>query len=365
MYDAAMPLIEPPLEPMLAKLTPKMPAEGDFLFEPKWDGFRALIFRDGDQLFIQSRTKKPLLRYFPELEAPLLAQLPEYAVLDGEIVMPQGDHLDFETLQLRLHPAKSRIEKLSKQTPACFVAFDLLAEGAEDLRERPMQERRARLEAALVNAQAPLFLTPATTDVAVAEDWFTRFEGAGLDGVIAKPLDLTYQPKKRAMLKIKHRHSVDCVLAGFRWHKNGPGELVGSLLLGLYDAQGKLQHVGITSSFTAAMRKDLARELAPLREGALDAHPWAAWASFEAGDHSRKPGAQSRWSAGKDLSWEPVRIERVVEVTYDHLEGSRFRHATTFVRWRGDRTPDSCTYEQLYTEPPAELATFFFGGSLA
>lgn len=365
MYDCAVLPIERPLEPMLAKLTAKLPEAGDFLYEPKWDGFRALIFRDDADLYIQSRVKKPLLRYFPELEAPLLAQLPERVVLDGEIVLPRGDRLDFETLQLRLHPAASRIDKLSKQTPASFVAFDVLAVGDEDLRDQPMHARRARLETLLEGTGAPLYITPASTDPAVAQAWFDRFEGAGLDGVIAKPLDLTYQPKKRAMLKIKHRHTVDCVVAGFRWHKNGPGTLLGSLLLGLFDEQGKLHHVGVTSSFTAAKRASLIEELAPLRDGALEQHPWASWASSKDESGARKPGYGSRWSGGKDLSWEPLRIKRVAEVSYDHLEGSRFRHAATFKRWRQDRTPDSCTYEQLHTEAPAGLATFFAGGELA
>lgn len=354
--------LEPPLSPMLAKLTPELPSGEGYLFEPKWDGFRALVFRDGDDIHLQSRVEKPLARYFPELLGPLAEQLPPRAVLDGEIVLPRGDRLDFEALQMRLHPAKSRIEKLARETPACFVAFDLLAEGDEDLRDRPMVTRRARLEATLADRSPPIFLTPATTDIEVARDWFRRFEGAGLDGVIAKPLHLPYQPKKRSMLKIKHRHDADCVVAGFRWHKNGPGELVGSLLLGLYDEAG-LQHVGVTSSFKAAERRKLAAELAPLREGALEGHPWAEWASFEDSDQ-RKPGAQSRWSQGKDLSWVPLRIERVAEVSYDHLEGRRFRHAATFQRWRPDRTPESCTFDQLALDPPQELATFFSGGSL-
>ncbi|MEO1230105.1 MAG: ATP-dependent DNA ligase [Myxococcota bacterium] len=352
----------PPLEPMLAKLTPQLPPEGDFLFEPKWDGFRALVFKEGDEVYLQSRVKKPLARYFPELLEPLRAQLPTHAVLDGEIVMPRGDHLDFEALQLRLHPAKSRIDKLALETPASFVAFDLLAEGDADLRALPTRQRRERLETMLAGAAPPLFLTPATTALEVARVWFERFEGAGMDGVIAKPLDLDYQPKKRAMLKIKHRHSVDCVVAGFRWHKDGRGERVGSLLRGLYDGE-RLQHVGVTSSFTAKMRMALVEELAPLREGAQEGHPWEEWASFEGGD--RRPGAESRWSQGKDLSWEPVRIERVAEVSYDHLEGRRFRHAATFHRWRLDRTPDSCTYDQLAMAPPAELASFFATGQLA
>lgn len=348
---------------MLAKLTPKLPDEGAYLFEPKWDGFRALVFKSGDEVYLQSRMKKPLARYFPELLAPLRAQLPHDVVLDGEIVLPIGDGLDFEALQLRLHPAKSRVEKLALETPAHFVAFDVLAAEGHDLRGQSMMARRARLESLLARCESPVHLTPASVDSAVAASWFSSFEGAGLDGVIAKAHDLTYQPKARAMLKIKHRHDVDCVVAGFRWHKNGPGTLVGSLLLGLYDSQGSLHHVGITSSFTAARRRELAERLAPLREDALDGHPWAHWASSEI-DGRRKPGAQSRWSAGKDLSWEPLRIERVAEVSYDHLEGRRFRHATTFRRWRADREPRSCTYEQLQTEPPAGLAAFFESGEL-
>lgn len=352
----------PPIEPMLAKLTSKLPSEGGYLFEPKWDGFRALVFRDGDEVYLQSRMKKPLARYFPELLEPLAEQLPARAILDGEIVLRQGDRLDFEALQLRLHPAKSRIEELAAATPTAFVAFDLLAEGDEDLRNVPMVERRARLEALFASRHPSIYLTPATTDIEVARGWFARFEGAGLDGIIAKPLDLIYQPKKRAMLKIKHRHDVDCVVAGFRWHKNGPGTLVGSLLLGLYD-EGRLEHVGVSASFSATQRRSLAEELSPLREDALEGHPWAEWASFEDDAH-RKPGAHSRWSQGKDLTWVPLRVERVAEVSYDHLEGRRFRHAATFHRWRLDRSPESCTYEQLAMPPPAELATFFAHGKL-
>ena len=356
--------LAPPIEPMLAKLTPALPADPDgFLFEPKWDGFRALIFRDGDELYIQSRTKKPLLRYFPELEAPLKAALPKRAVLDGEIVRPHEGGLDFEALQLRLHPAKSRIDKLSEEIPVSFIAFDLLSEGDAVLLDRPMSERRARLEALLADAAPPVHLTPATRDVARARDWFERFEGAGLDGVIAKPLEGVYTPKQRTLLKIKHRHTVDCVVAGFRWHKNGPGTLIGSLLLGLYDAEGRLQHVGITSSFTQKARAEMVETLAPLREGATEGHPWAEWAAFEA-DGQRKPGAQSRWSAGKDLSWVPLRIQRVAEVSYDHLEGRRFRHAATFHRWHLDKAPADCTADQLHTDPPAALTAYFEGRGL-
>ncbi len=342
----------PPLPPMLAKLAGALPEGEGWLYEPKWDGFRALVFRDGDALYLQSRDERPLGRYFPELCEALLAQVPETCVLDGEIVVAREGALDFEALQLRLHPAASRVKKLAAATPASFVAFDLLALGADDLRERPERERRAALERALAGASPPIHVTPATTDRALAAEWFERFEGAGLDGVIAKPFDLVYQSKKRAMLKIKHARTADCVVAGFRWHKKGPGELVGSLLLGLYDDDARLQHVGVTSSFTTTKRRALAEELAPLREGALEGHPWASWASADGG---RRPGLQSRWSQGKDLAWEPLRIERVCEVKYDHLQGRRFRHATTFQRWRSDKAPADCRYDQLEVTPPYEL----------
>lgn len=347
----------PPLEPMLAKRVDALPEGEGWIYEPKWDGFRALVFRDGGSLFVQSRDLRPLDRYFPELREPFLAQLPETCVLDGEIVVARGGALDFEALQLRLHPAASRVNKLAAEIPASFVAFDLLALGTADLRDRPQAERRAELERVLARAEAPLHVTPATTDRALAAEWFERFEGAGLDGVMAKPVDLTYQPKKRAMLKVKHARTVDCVVAGFRWHKQGKGELVGSLLLGLYDEDGRLQHVGVTSSFTMKKRRELVEELAPLRQGALEGHPWASWAEHEAMD--RKPGMQSRWSAGKDLSWEPLRIERVCEVTFDHLEGRRFRHTATFLRWRPDKAPHECGFGQIDVTPPYELARIF------
>lgn len=343
---------------MLAKLVREMPDEPDLLYEPKWDGFRALIFRDGDEVYIQSREKRPLDRYFPELVEAVKASFPSRAVVDGEIVIATRDGLDFSALQLRLHPAKSRVDKLSKEIPTSFVAFDLLAEGDDDLMNTPFEDRRRRLEAAFADAAPPIHITPITDDVKVAADWFARFEGAGLDGVIAKNRQQKYEPKKRAMAKIKHRRTVDCVVAGFRWHKNGPNELIGSLLLGLYDDDGRLQHVGITSSFKMDERKKLAKELQPWREGALENHPWASWASWEE-DPQRKPGMGSRWNAGKDLSWEPLRIERVVEVAYDGLQGHRFRHATTFMRWRPDREPASCTYAQLETTPPYELEKIF------
>ncbi|MFL5756065.1 MAG: ATP-dependent DNA ligase [Chloroflexota bacterium] len=358
----------PPLEPMLAKSSERLPDSGDWLFEPKWDGFRAIVFRDGADVFTQSRDLKPLDRYFPELGDPFRAQLPDRCILDGEIVIAHDGGLDFDSLLLRIHPAESRVRMLAEQTPASFVAWDLLALGDEDLRDVPQGERRKRLEAVLGSVVPPVHLTPATTDVALGADWFDRFEGAGLDGVVAKRLDAGYQPGKRAMLKIKHERTADCVVAGFRWHKNGPGTHVGSLLLGLYDDTGKLHHVGITSSFSWDRREALAAELAPLREGAVEGHPWgewAEWAAMGAADASgqRMPGATSRWNRGKDLSWEPLRIERVAEVAYDHLQGDRFRHATTFRRWRPDKPPGDCRYDQLEETAPYELAAIFGSGS--
>jgi ATP-dependent DNA ligase len=351
-------ILEPPIEPMLAKLASELPAGGGWLFEPKWDGFRAIVFRDRDRLYLQSRDLRPFDRYFPELAAPLLASLPESCVVDGEIVIATGEGLDFDALQLRLHPAASRVTKLAAETPSSFVAFDLLAEGDRDLCSLPQAERRTRLEAALARTGGRVHLTPCSRDRAVAQDWFHRFEGAGLDGVIAKHESTTYQPGKRAMIKVKHVRTADCVVAGFRWHKSGPGERVGSLPLGLYDAAGALSHVGVTSSFTTAVRRQLATDLAPLRRNALDGHPWREWAGAADGS-TRMPGGTSRWSQGKDLSWEPLRIERVCEVKYDHLQGDRFRHAATFVRWRPDKQPADCRYDQLEVTPPAELAEIF------
>ncbi len=355
---------EPPIEPMLAKAAAALPDGEGWLYEPKWDGFRALVFRDGDEVFTQSRDLKPLDRYFPELAAPLREQLPERCVLDGEIVIAAGGALRFESLLLRIHPAESRVRMLAAEMPASFVAWDLLALGDEDLRAVAQGERRARLEAALGGVTPPIHLTPATRDRALAADWFDRFEGAGLDGVVAKRLDGPYLPGKRAMVKVKHERTADCVVAGFRWHKNGPGTHVGSLLLGLFDAAGTLHHVGITSSFTWERRAALVEELAPLRDGALEGHPWAEWAEWAstgAADASgqRLPGATSRWNRGKDLSWEPLRTERVVEVAYDHLQGDRFRHATTFRRWRPDKPAADCRYDQLETTTPYELARIF------
>jgi ATP-dependent DNA ligase len=357
---------DPPLAPMLAKAVDALPNDDGWLFEPKWDGFRAIVFRDGDEVLTQSRDLKPLDRYFPELAEPLRANLPDKAVVDGEVVIATGGELDFEALLLRIHPADSRVRMLAEQSPASFVAWDLLALGEEDLRKTPQGERRRRLEAVLGGAQQPVHLTPATTDRALGADWFERFEGAGLDGVIAKRLDAAYQPGKRAMLKIKHQRTADCVVAGFRWHKNGPGTHIGSLLLGLFDDTGKLHHVGITSSFTWDRRAALTHELAPLRKNALEDHPWGEWAEWAqagAADASgqRLPGATSRWNRGKDLSWEPHRAERVVEVAYDHLQGDRFRHATTFKRWRPDKPPDACRYDQLEASTPYLIEQIFGG----
>ncbi|MFT3912682.1 MAG: ATP-dependent DNA ligase [Anaeromyxobacteraceae bacterium] len=352
---------EAPLEPMLAKLSEALPEGAGWIYEPKWDGFRTLVFRDGDELLLQSRDLKPMNRYFPELEAPLKAALPERCVLDGEIVIAGPRGLDFERLLLRIHPAASRVALLAKETPAELVAWDLLALGDRDLRGAPFGERRARLEEVLAGARPPLHLTPASADQAVARDWFSRFEGAGLDGVMAKRADGTYDAGKRTMLKVKHARTADCVVAGFRWHANAPGVEVGSLLLGLLDGQGTLQHAGVASGFSAKQRKELAAELEPLRANALEGHPWAAWREEPGG--SRMPGATSRWNRGKSLEWEPVRPERVVEVSYDHLQGDRFRHATHMVRWRDDRSPADCRYDQLEQVAAAELAAIFGQGS--
>lgn len=353
-------MLKPPIAPMLAKLADRLPEGEGWIFEPKWDGFRALVFRDGAELYLQSRDLKPLNRYFPELAQPLLAQLPQRCVIDGEIVIAGPRGLDFDSLLLRIHPAESRVKLLAAETPASYVAFDLLALDGEDLREAPQSARREKLERALAGARPPLYLTPASRDRLVAEDWFSRFEGAGLDGVVAKRLDQTYQPDKRVMLKVKHQRTADCVVAGFRWHKNGPGTMVGSLLLGLFDQAGVLHHVGVTSSFTALRRRELVQELDPLRPGAAEHHPWREWASLMQ-EHQRVPGMGSRWNRGKDLSWEPLRPERVCEVAYDHLQGDRFRHATTFQRWRPDKPPAECRYDQLEETAPAELQKIFSG----
>ncbi|HEX5110926.1 MAG TPA: ATP-dependent DNA ligase [Vicinamibacterales bacterium] len=351
-------VIPPPIEPMLAKAADTLPAGEGFLYEPKWDGFRAIVFRGAaGEVFIQSRDLRPLDRYFPELHDIFLRALPDGCVIDGEIVIATPHGLDFEALQLRLHPAASRAARLAKETPASFVAFDALAIGGRNVRDEPQRERRAHLERLLAGVEPPIHLTPLTRDRDLAADWLRQFEGAGLDGVVAKPEDGIYEPGKRVMIKVKHARTADCVVAGFRWHKSGK-DAVGSLLLGLYDDRGKLQHVGVTAAFTMAMRKQLAVELEPLRRNALDGHPWRAWAESE-GSFTRMPGGQSRWSAGKDLSWEPLRLERVCEVKYDHLQGNRFRHATHFLRWRPDKAPADCRYDQLEVTSPYELEKVF------
>jgi ATP-dependent DNA ligase len=350
--------VNPPVLPMLAKRVGELPSSGDWIFEPKWDGFRALIFRDGEDVFIQSRDSKPLDRYFPELLDPIRSQLPVRSVLDGEIVIARDGGLAFDALQLRLHPAASRVKMLSKQIPASIVFFDLLSEGDRDLRNTPFEDRRRELESLLSSAGPPIHLTPATRDLDVAADWFSRFEGAGLDGVIAKPASGIYEPNKRVMLKVKHERDCDCVVAGFRWHKNAKDSAVGSLLLGLFDDSGALQHVGVCASFTDKVRRDLVGFLEPYRNNALANHPWKEWAEHSESGH-RIPGGQSRWSAGKDLSWEPLRPELVVEVAYDHMQGSRFRHTAQFRRWRKDKSPVDCTYDQLEVVAPQELAEIF------
>ena len=362
--DAASFPIAPPVEPMLAKLADTLPGTGDFLFEPKWDGFRSIVFRNASDVFIQSRDLRPFDRYFPELHEALIETLPGDCVIDGEIVIITPHGLDFDLLQLRLHPAASRVAKLAKETPASFVAFDLLAAGGKSLMEAPQGERRNRLEKLLAGVGPPVYLTPATRDRAMAERWLEQFEGAGLDGVIVKPMEQPYLPGKRAMIKVKHARTAECVVAGFRWHKSGK-DTVGSLLLGLYNDNGVLQHVGVTSSFTMAKRKQLVEELEPLRKNAMKDHPWREWAQADAAELNRMPGAQSRWSAGKDLSWEPLRIERVCEVKYDHLQGDRFRHAATFLRWRPDKQPRDCRYDQLEVTPSYDLARVFSSGSSA
>jgi ATP-dependent DNA ligase len=354
--------IAPPIKPMLATLSASLPDGGPFLFEPKWDGFRALVFRGDSELFIQSRDQKPLDRYFPELHDALFQRLPPSCVVDGEIVIATPRGLDFDALQLRLHPAASRVAKLANETPASFVAFDLLATEGRDIMATPQRDRRGELERLIAALDPPLHLTPMTQDRSLAATWLAQFEGAGLDGVMAKPVDGTYQPGKRAMIKVKHVRTADCVVAGFRHYKNAQ-DAVGSLLLGLYDDRGRLQHVGVTSSFTMKVRKQLLEELAPLRHNALEEHPWRQWANADAGGARRVPGMQSRWSAGKDLSWEPLRVERVCEVKYDHMQGNRFRHAAVFLRWRPDKAPRDCRYDQLEVTPPYELAKVFSSGS--
>jgi ATP-dependent DNA ligase len=350
--------IAPPVEPMLAQLAGELPSTGEYLFEPKWDGFRAIVFRSENDVYIQSRDAKPLDRYFPELHASLVARLPARCVVDGEIVIASGCGLDFDALQLRLHPAAARIAKLAKESPAAFVAFDLLAVAGRNVMSMAQVERRARLEVALALAEPPLYVTPMTRQPRLAKEWLEQFEGAGLDGVIAKPADLHYLPGKRAMLKVKHVRTADCVVAGFRWYKDAR-DAVGSLLLGLYDDNDVLHHVGVTSAFTMAMRRSLVDALEPLRRNAPATHPWREWRSEDAHAAIRMPGGQSRWSAGKDLSWEPLRVERVCEVKYDHLQGDRFRHAAHFLRWRPDKPPAACRYEQLEVTMPYALKKVF------
>jgi ATP-dependent DNA ligase len=351
--------VMPPVSPMLARLARELPTGDDFVYEPKWDGFRCIAFRDGNEVELGSRNERPLTRYFPELLEPIQREFPPRAVVDGEIVIAGEHGLEFDALLQRIHPAASRVALLASSTPASFVAFDLLALDRRDLRDEPFSARRALLEENFDGCAPPIHLTPATRDRSVAADWFSRFEGAGLDGVVAKHLGLPYREGERQMIKVKHERTADCVVAGFRWHKSGG--VIGSLLLGLYDRAGVLHHVGVTASFTAARRRELVDEIAPYRLDDLEGHPWEGWAQFEAeaAATGRKPGAPSRWNATKDLSWEPLEAVLVCEVAYDHLQGDRFRHGTTFRRWRPDRRPESCSYEQLESVVPAELAAVF------
>ena len=353
--------VMPPLEPMLAKLARELPPDGDVLYEPKWDGFRCIVFRDGDDLDLQSRNQKPLLRYFPELREPLLKQLPERVVLDGELVVANERGLDFDALQMRQHPAESRVRKLAAEIPASYVAFDVLAVGDDALVDTSFGERRKQLEKLLRKAKPPIYLTPATPDRDVATDWFKRFEGAGFDGVVAKAVGDSYHPAKRTMIKVKHERTCDCAVAGFRVHKDGNG--VGSLLCGIYDEKDELHHVGVASGMSAALRAELLQDIEPLRKDALDDHPWRGWAEAmtEAASGGRMPGGPSRWNATKDLSWEPLRIERVAEVEYEGMLNGRFRHNGRFRRWRPDKDPADCTFAQLEVVAPAELRDMFKG----
>ena len=358
-------VVSPPVLPMLAKRVEEIPREGTWIYEPKWDGFRVLIFRDGKEILLQSRDEKSLNRYFPEMLEPLLKQLPQRCVLDGELVIAHKGHLDFDALQLRIHPAASRVKMLAAQTPASCVFFDLLCKGSRDLREDAFEKRRSELEALLRSAAPPIHITPATSDRKTALDWFKRFEGAGLDGVVCKPVELPYLSDKRVMLKVKHERDCDCVVAGFRWYKKAEDKEVGSLLLGLYDHAKILQHVGVCASFPADTRRELLSLLTPYRKNALRNHPWKNWESPDetngSGEH-RMPGGKSRWSQGKDLSWEPLRPELVVEVAYEHMQSGRFRHMAHFRRWRADRKPESCTFDQLEVVPPEELKSIFRQG---
>ena len=350
--------VMPPVSPMLAKAVRDIPP--DMHYEPKWDGFRAIVFRDGDEVELGSRNERPMTRYFPELVESLKANLPPRCVVDGEVVIIQGDRLQFESLLLRIHPAGSRVSLLAKEIPASFVAFDLLALDDQSLMEEPFGHRRERLESALARAEPPVHVAASTTDIAVARAWFDQFEGAGLDGIIAKPFDVLYRPDQRAMFKIKHERTADCVVAGYRWHKTGP--IVGSLLLGLYDGARALQHVGVAASFPLKRRAELVDELKPYEMGDFTGHPWAEWAQAEAHMTGRLPGAVSRWNAKKDLSWMPLRPELVCEVSYEHMEGTRFRHTAHFQRWRPDRDPRSCTYAQLEEPVRYDLAQVLSAG---
>ena len=353
--------LAPPIKPMLAKLAREIPPGDGWLYEPKWDGFRCIVFRDGDDVELGSRNERPLTRYFPEVVEAVKRELPARCVVDGELVVAGEDGLDFDALQLRIHPAVSRITKLAAEIPASFVAFDLLAIGDDDLRGAPFGERRARLEAELGGVRPPVYLTPATRDPAVARDWFDRFEGAGLDGVVVKPVALPYCEDQRVLLKVKHERTADCVVAGFRWHKSGG--VVGSLLLGLYDSAGVLHHVGVIGAFPMATRRALVEELEPWRLESFAGHPWEAWLDHQqegSASGQRMPGGWSRWNAKKDLSFEPLRPDRVVEVAYEHMQGDRFRHAARFRRWRPDKEPAACTYDQLESTTP-ELLSVVFG----
>jgi len=353
--------ISPPLSPMLAKLSDEIPTGAGWLYEPKWDGFRCIVFRDGDNLELASRNERPFTRYFPELLGPLLAALPQRCVVDGEIVLPAADDrgLDFDALLQRIHPAESRVKRLAAETPASFVAFDLLALGDRNLLDEPLSVRHELLVDELIysvdDGPASVYLCPSTTDAAVAQQWFIEFEGAGLDGVIAKRVADPYTPDKRTLVKVKHRRTADCVIAGYRIHKDGKG--VGSLLLGLYDGDGVLHHVGVSASFTVKRRTELLAELAPLTTNALEGHPWREWAEMSAvANEQRMPGGGSRWNAGKDLSWVPLRVELVAEVTFGQLQEGRFRHGSQFLHWRTDRKPASCTYDQLEVATPVPFA---------
>lgn len=344
--------VMPPVEPMLAKAAARIPA--GMQYEGKWDGFRAIVFRDGDEVEIGSRNGKPLTRYFPELLPALRDNLPPRCVLDGEIIIVQNERLDFDRLLDRIHPADSRVRELAERTPARFVAFDLLAVGSASALDQPLSARRPTLEAALADAAAPIHLAPVTFDLNLAEQWFDQFEGAGLDGVVAKAPNGAYRPGERSMIKVKHERTADCVVAGFRWHKSGP--VVGSLLLGLFDDSGVLQHVGVCGAFSMKRRAELVEEVQPYRVEDYSGHPWADWGNAQAQEQSRMPGGLSRWNAGKDLSWVPLAPELVVEVRYDHMQGDRFRHVASFKRWRPDRDPASCTYEQVVEPVRFDLA---------